>query len=221
VIGMAVSITSGIGQGLIARTDGKGEYALYGAAGTITLTFSKNGYTPITQSLVVQGNTHVPDVMAQQVIDPASFAGTWHITLTRSLACASMPDDTAVRSYDAAVEQAGARATIKLTSPVMWKGRVAVIAGRVIGNTLEFPLSTIRDDYYAFYSPNLMYDVLEVLDDLRFLGVRGNVTLDGTTGVLRGTLDGSFDIFAGNSSYWSARLAKECAASDHAVVMAR
>jgi hypothetical protein len=91
----------------------------------------------------------------------------------------------------------------------------------VTGSILEITLAAVVDGYYKFYSPNLLYDVMETLDQQRFLGLRGMVTLDGSTIPARGTLNGSFETFVGNSNYWSARPDKQCAAADHSVTMTR
>ncbi|HEX9368464.1 MAG TPA: hypothetical protein VF921_17665 [Vicinamibacterales bacterium] len=221
VTGMTAAVTAGTGQGLGTLTDAKGEYTLYGVAGPVDLRYSKDGYTPVAQSLIVQGATRSPDVSVHQVTGPTNFSGQWRVTIARSASCATLPDDTASRSYDATVTQFGAHASMRLSSRDMWKGSPAVVTVHVTGAVLEITLSAVRDGYYSFYSPNLLYDVMETLDGQRFLGLRGVVSLDGSTIPMRGALNGSFDTFAGNSYYWSARPDKQCAAADHSVTMTR
>jgi len=221
VSGMAVSVTSGIGQGLRTLTDATGAYVLYGVAGAVMVSVSKDGYVGVTQSLLVQGATYAPDIIVHQTSGPTDFSGQWRLTIARAASCTALPDDTALRSYDVKLSQAGAKATMQLTSKDMWKGRTATVTAHVTGRAIDILLTAVRDGYYSFYSPNLLYDVLETLDGQRFLGVQGIVHLDGSTVPMIGALNGSFDVFAGSNDYWSARLDKRCAAADFPVAMTR
>lgn len=53
VVKATVAVTSGIGTGLSASTDFGGVYRIYGVAGQIELTVTKDGYVPIVQPLFV------------------------------------------------------------------------------------------------------------------------------------------------------------------------
>lgn len=56
-----VAVTSGIGTGLSVVTDLNGQYRIYGVAGAIDVTVSKDGYAPLVQPLVI-ATTSVVDV---------------------------------------------------------------------------------------------------------------------------------------------------------------
>jgi len=96
------------------------------------------------------------------------------------------------------------------------------VPAHITGGVLEFTLSTVVDSYYQVFSgsPNLAYDVMEALDGHRFLGLKGNARLDSRTTPASGTLDGSFDVYAGYADYWSSRLDTSCS-STHTVSMTR
>src|SRR5215831_14349793 len=60
-----VAVTSGIGTGLSTTTNGDGQYRIYGVAGNIEITVSKDGYTPTVQTVVVTTSS-VVDVSVSQ-----------------------------------------------------------------------------------------------------------------------------------------------------------
>jgi hypothetical protein len=54
---VTVAVDSGIGEGLIARTNAAGEFELYGIAGSVQIRASKAGYIDRVQSLVATAHT--------------------------------------------------------------------------------------------------------------------------------------------------------------------
>ena len=60
-----VAVTSGIGTGLSTQTTFNGDYRLYGVAGEIQVTVTKDGYTPLVQTLMVAQETLADFEIAQ------------------------------------------------------------------------------------------------------------------------------------------------------------
>jgi hypothetical protein len=209
-----VTVTRGIGQGLNSVTDGTGRYDLYGVAGDVELTVSKAGYQSATQPFSARANGAGPDFALQPGSSPTDVSGDWRMTIVPSTACAMLPDDMGPRGYAANIAQSGPRVSIRITGPVM---KPPVVSGRVLGQHLTFTLSSVADYYYH---GNPTYDLVELLDPTRFLGVDGTFDGDTSGAQLRGTLNGRLAVYAG-TNYFASHLVTACAAKDHGVLLQR
>ena len=221
LVGAQVTVTRGIGQGLATFTDAAGAYGLFGVAGDVDLTVTRDGYTPVTRSLSVTAVTPSLDFSIHQVAGPTNFSGQYRLTITRSPACGMLPDDVGVQSFAVNLSQFGGKATLQLSAGTLASD--AVVTAHVTGSAIDLTLGKQGggSDFYYYYYGNPSYDVLEILDGKRYLGIDGVAHLDGSASPIHGTLNGSFTLYAGGATYKSAVRDKTCAAPDHAVVLAR
>jgi hypothetical protein len=210
VTGARVSVAAGTGAGLSAVTEAAGTYALYGVGGEVELDVTADGFQRLTQAAVVNAHATV-DFSLRPAADDAPLAGEWQLTFLASPACGTgLPDGVTVRTYGAAVTQAGALVTLYL-SFAMFDSPVR-LGGRVVEKHLEFALSL--ETYYSMP----WYVLLEVLDQGRFLGLAGFAAGEfGDSGARRieGTFNGEFALYAGSGLYWSSQLQASCHRDDH------
>ena len=214
VTDVLITVTRGVGQGLVATTGFGGQYALFGVAGDVELRASHDGYAPVTQSIVVTGNTTAPDFSIHEVSGPPDLSGDWTMSVTRSTACQSASDITS-RSYRATISQFGAKATMTLASDALSKP-VAVVV-HVTNTEIDFTLDEFVD-YYSTLNPT--YALLEALDGQRYLGMAGLAHLVGSTRLLTGALRGSWDLYSG-TTYAASKLVASCYNAEHPVTLAR
>ena len=220
---MTVTVAIGIGQGTTAVTDATGAYTLYGVAGTIELHVSRDGYFTASQTMTVTGlNARAPDVTVTPIIAPANLSGAWQLTIVPATTCTAPVAAVGPRTFNITITQTGADAVMAFAAADMFKRSPRrTSSAHITGNVLEFTLSAAVDGYYKFYSPNLLYDVMEVLDGNRFLGFSGDAHLDGSMTSVAGAFNGNLDVFAGNGDYWGSSLAARCTSTTHAVVMTK
>jgi hypothetical protein len=84
--GVAVTVTSGIGEGLTTLSGDTGFYSLYGVSGPVQLQAKKEGYRDVIQSLdVTADRTYDFNMVTER--PRTDYTGTY--TLTISAACSS------------------------------------------------------------------------------------------------------------------------------------
>ena len=216
IVAAQVVVTRGVGKGLAAMSDERGIFVIYGVAGDIELEASHDGYNSARQSLSVARPAQAPDFVLQPLANPADVSGDWRMTLTPSPSCGTLPGDLTSRSYNVNVSQTGGAASVRIAADSLPKP--VVVDGRVLNRTLTFALSAVQDYYYRL---NPVYDLLDVLDASRFLGIRGSVTVTASGAALQGALVGNLAVYVGAGIYLTSKLQSECSAPDHRVVLQR
>lgn len=194
-----VAVTSGVGTGLSAVTDFNGAYRLYGVAGPIDLTVTKDGYTPVVQPVVVD-TMGVMDIPVVQT-NTRNLAGTYALTIAMSGTCSVFPpmvplsDDLKQRHYTATITETGPAFRVDLTGAdfVVKDGLGSGFSGRIEPAQITF---TIGDGYYTPYP-----DIVESLNDSTILTVIGGGTLTTSSGDLVGSMSGG--IYVGKPPVWA------------------
>jgi hypothetical protein len=207
-----------------ARIDGPASIAPGSSAQLHFVRVTSDGSTvEVTQgrSLSVTALMTGADFSIHQVTGPTNFSGQYRLTITPSPGCGMLPDEVGVQSFAVNLSQFGGKATLQLSAGTLASD--AVVTAHVTGNAIDLTLGKQGggSDFYYYYYGNPTYDVLEVLDGKRYLGIDGVAHLDGSASPIRGTLNGSFTLYAGGTTYKSAARDKTCAAPDHAVVLTR
>jgi hypothetical protein len=213
-----VEITSGTGTGIYAFTDEAGEYALYGAAGQVTLSASIEGFEPKDQRLVVSSETRADFALTASTAS-VDIAGAWTITFSASPACrANLPPEAQDRQFDATITQQSAQVLIELSGPTLvylpWNPKPFSTRGSLLGDRLSFTI--VGDTGYDGWSTVDLYDHF------------GPNQWWGVGGVVRGSVSGSEirAVMGGDLEYWAGvRPAGMpigvCRANDHAVTLRR
>src|SRR5262249_44560094 len=110
-----IEIVAGRGSGLRTTSNGLGgvgPYALYGAAGTIELRVSTDGFEQQTRQITITDNT-TSDFDLKPLVMPTDVSGSWVVTLSASPSCrASLPEVAWEREFDATVVQQGTHVSI-------------------------------------------------------------------------------------------------------------
>ena len=188
---VAVTVTSGIGQGSTTLSGVDGAFALYGVGGSVTIQLKKDGYLNSIQQFDVTAHRTQNFIM-----DPErprqDYNGTYTLTITAASGCkgpTALPDEATRRIYAANVTQDGGRLTVTLT------GSDFIVTGgygnRFFGfvdpsDMLTFP---IGDPYYFHYYDE-HYQIVERFRDGALIVV-GNVAARGARGLITGTLAGA------------------------------
>jgi CarboxypepD_reg-like domain len=213
-----VEITSGTGTGIYTFTNTAGEYALYGAAGQVTLTASIEGFEPKDQRLVVSSETRAIFALTASTAS-VDIAGAWTISFSASQACrANLPPEAQHRQFDAMITQQSAQVVIELSGPtlvnVVRNPRPFRTTGSLLSDILSFTI--VGDTGYDGWSTVDLYDHF------------GPDQWWGVTGVVRGSVSGSEirAVMEGDLEYWAGFQPVGvpigvCRAKDHAVTLRR
>jgi hypothetical protein len=225
----AIEIVSGTGGGARTISDGLagvGQYALYGAAGTVELRASAGGFEPQLRRIVVTDNT-TSDFDLKPVLSPTDVSGSWVATLSEAPGCrANAPQAAWERQFDLDITQQNTHLSITRTSPTFLesctRNRPATEQGRIFGQTLSFLI--VGDTYGSDYSWPCLFDRLSPTE---WLGISGSVqaTVNGST--IRGTMDtgqgGAFDLYESTPAATSPSGPPTaiCHAPDHIITIRR
>ena len=213
-----VEITSGTGAGFYTFTDAAGEYALYGAAGQVTLSASIEGFEPNDQRLVVSSETRADFALTASTAS-VDIAGAWTITFSASPACrANLLPEAQDRQFDATITQQSAQVVIALSGPTLvyspWSPRPFQTRGSLVGDNLSFTI--VGDTGYDTWSFVDLYDHF------------GPNQWWGVSGAIRGSVSGSEirAVMEGDLEYWvgvqpAGMPIGVCRAQDHAVTLRR
>jgi hypothetical protein len=193
-----VAVASGVGTGLSAVTDFNGAYRIYGVAGPIELSVTKDGYTPVVQAAVIDA-MGVLDIPVVQV-NERNLAGTYALTIAMSGTCSVYPpavplsDDLRQRHYTATITEAGPSFRVDLSGAnfVVKDGLGSGFSGRIEPSQITF---TIGDGYYTPYP-----DIVESLGD-NILTIAGGGTLTTSGTDIAGSMGGG--MYVGKPPVWS------------------
>jgi hypothetical protein len=226
----AIEIVSGTGSGLRTTSDNynfRGQYALYGAAGTVELRASANGFDQQIRRIVVTGNT-TSDFDLNPLVSPTDISGSWVVTLSASPSCrANTPEVAWQREFDVSISQQGTRLSLTRTSPTFYESCTighspGTEEGRIFGQTLSSLIS--GDTYGSDYSYPCLFDRLSPTE---WLGISGFVQGTVAGSVIRGTLDttqgGAFDLYESPSTATAPVGPPKaiCHAKDHSMTLRR
>jgi hypothetical protein len=192
VDGASITVIGGTGDGLSTTTSASGGYALYGVAGSIRLHIKKTGYQNLIQDLQVSGHsTHNMTMVLERPRE--SLAGSYQLQLTAT-GCGSIPSELQQRTYDARVEQDGARLTVTLSGAdfIVSNGTGNYFTGTYSPDgRIVFSLFNFDYYYYYWYAPPS--GIVERVSPTSALIINGsaNTTQDGR-GTIAGSLSGLF-----------------------------
>jgi hypothetical protein len=189
---VALTVTSGVGQGLTTLSGVDGTYALYGVSGPVLIQLKKEGYLNSIQQIDVSAHS-ARDFMMNPERPRQDYSGTYVLTITAASPCrpspAGLPDEATRRVYTANVMQDGGRLTVTLADADF------IVSGgygnRFFGfidptDLVAFP---IGDPYYFHYYDE-HYQIVERFREGALIVV-GNVAARGTRGLITGTLAGA------------------------------
>jgi hypothetical protein len=220
VDGASVAVIAGTGEGLTTLTDPGGRYSLYGVAGSIKLRGKKAGYQDLTQDVHVTGHsTHDMTMVPER--PRVSLAGQYQLILTAT-GCSAIPSELRRRTYDARLEQQGARLTVTLSGAdlIAADGATRLTGVFRLDGRVAFEVGSFLNYYYYWYSP-LASEIVERISPTSALVINGtsNTTDDGN-GVIAGTLSGVFATTQRTTSpFWP--YSASCNSSSHGFELRR
>jgi hypothetical protein len=198
-----VAVTSGTGTGLTALTNAAGAFVLYGVAGAIDLTVSRDGYQTTVRSVTVTSHT-ATDVGMRPVLDPLRLDGQWTLVIRASTACSGMPPQAERREYPVSIAQTGSALQITLHGKFYFTSAVTV-TGRVLNDSLTFGLPSDPVD-----GPWIM----EQLSSGGWLGIAGTAAGRSTPSGVAGQLSGLFEHYGTGPRTW-------CTSDNHTFELVR
>jgi hypothetical protein len=183
--GAAVEVIAGTGAGLKAMTDARGQYALYGVAGSIELRVSARGFDEKTLNLSV--STHqVQNFDLIPLAASVDLAGSWRLRISAPDDCSSkLPEDVRQREFSVSIAQDGSHFAFTPSSPTIASG--GPIDGRIFADAFSVNLSF--DDYY------LTYGLLDRPSPTDWVGIRGTMEGTSTVSSVQGAFSGAFDYY--------------------------
>jgi hypothetical protein len=201
---VAVTVLSGVGEGLTTVSQPDGVFSLYGVGGRTRLQASREGYlTKIEELEITAIVTHNFEIAPDR--QRTDLSGNYVLTL-RIGACdgrsAPLPSEHKIHQYTATVVQQGPRLSVTLSGAVfiVSNGRGDRFAGTLdpIDN-VTFDLGKPDDIYLSEYA-----DLVERVDGTTAFLVYGTVNAKASPTGIVGTLAGSFiTADASHPSYWS------------------
>ena len=222
VEGATVTVIGGTGEGLNTRADGGGRYSLYGVAGTIKVHIKQTGYQNLVQDIQVSGHsTHNMTMVPERARD--SLAGRYQLTLTAT-GCSAIASELQRRTYDALLEQQGARLTVTLSGAdfIVSGGRGNRFTGTyAVDGRISFTIGEIFYPYYYYWYAPPTPDIVERVTSSSALLINGSsaATHDGRS-LISGTLSGIFAVTnRGTSPYWP--YSGSCHSSAHRLELRR
>ena len=187
-----VTVISGVGEGLIAPTDARGYYALYGVAGQVEMQATRDGYLDRTQQVNVtsHGSQSFEMVASRPRID---LVGTYTLTVsaegTSGPCVPGFPEPLKRRIYTATVEQTGSDLSVSLS------GVDFVIARDGSGNSFRGVVAATGEVRFSMRPASVWDydgpDVVEQLSDGTALCVAGSIIAKSTPTGIFGTVDRS------------------------------
>jgi hypothetical protein len=213
--GVTITVVGGVGDGLVATTDGNGVYGLYGVRGRIRLQAKRDGYFNRIEEVDAVQNRLLDFEMTLDGQRPG-VGGRYVLTIARTPCTAAVPD---VRSYDATIEQTGPRLAVTLAAAdfIVTRGHGNSFSGLMDGpDRVTFSLGAAYN-YYYYYG---QYDVVERLSSTSALVIDGNATATVSPTRISGTLNGEFLLVQGNVAPFT-RILGRCSGSSHRFEMVR
>jgi hypothetical protein len=218
---VALTVTSGVGEGLTTLSGVDGAYALYGVSGPVRVQLKKEGYLNSIQQIDVTAH-RTRDFIMDPERPRQDYSGTYVLTITAAPSCrpspAALPDEATRRVYTANVTQDGGRLTVTLTGAdfIVTDG----YGNRFFGfidptDMITFP---IGDPYYFYYYDE-HYQIVEHFRNGALIVV-GNVAARGARGLITGTLAGAIAT-AGRTSPPYGTYSGSCFAPTHRFEMVR
>jgi hypothetical protein len=202
-------------------------YGLYGVSGELQVRASKDGYAAVTRSVTMTEN-RVLDFELTPTRPPTTVAGQYRLTFEASAACASrLREDARVRTYDAQVDQDGARLLVTLVGEqfeLSASRRGSQFSGVVQDGGVSFALES---DYYYYYYYSYLYDIVERLSEpgwsprqfgTSYLTIEGSASGSLAPAGPVGTLSGSFLLWRASDGFYSSAgrtSTAGCSAPDH------
>jgi hypothetical protein len=202
--GVRVVVTRGIGSGLTTTANAAGVFALYGVAGDVDLTASREGYQDTTRSVTVTSHT-TADVPIKAIEEPLRLAGEWTLDLRSSPSCTELPAEAEHRVYPVSIVQTGASVKITLRATFYFGSKVT-IDGRVLNGkaTIEFPSDAVDGAW-----------VQETLPSGGAMGISGTAQGQEVGDAIAGQLIGAFDYYGPPGPRVN------CTRTDHAFCLSR
>jgi hypothetical protein len=135
--GARIEVAAGTGVGL-HTTAINGWYALYGVAGDIEIEVRREDYKQERRLLRISGH-HEVDLPVTLINERPDLRGDWRFSFRPSSSCQGLPDEAALRTYDATLVQQGPRVSLTLSSGRLQWSPVR-LTGELRGRVFEFSL---------------------------------------------------------------------------------
>ena len=198
--GARVEVTEGAATGLVT-TSNTGSYSLYGVAGDVEITVTKDGYQPIEQRFPVTG--HQTQNFDLALMGPRDvLQGTYTLRATASNECRqNLPAAFQERIYQVAIAQNGPQLTATLSGATFYRPTQSQLVRNTFrgvgepGSPVTFTLGAGFDYYsYFYYDP----EVVEQISTSELWAITGSASLTRTATGFSGTLNGDFVTFGTN-----------------------
>ena len=190
VPGVAVTVISGVGEGLTTTSDVGGVYVLYGVSGTVRIRLRREAYLEAIHEVSATAHRTADfDIVAAR--PRTDYRGTYRLTITAAPTCRSLAESAKLRHYTADVAQDGSRLTVTLKDAnfIVVNGRGNGFTGNVdINDTIRFTIGDVFP-YYDYYYATL-FDIAERVD-AETVATAGIVSSQGSPALISGRLNGS------------------------------
>jgi hypothetical protein len=191
-----ITVLSGTGAGLLARTPESGDYSLYGVAGRARLQVRRDGYVEANREIeVAEHQTQTFELVPERPVLP--LAGTYSLTVTAGCrnSVGTLPDAAKTRTYTAIVTQEYRTLGVSLSGAdfILANGRGNGFSGLVdASGRITFGISNVGTTYYYYSNICHQCDLVERLTPTNALVIGGSVAAESTPSGIDGILFGAF-----------------------------
>jgi hypothetical protein len=209
-----VQVVSGPAAGLATTTDWDGTATLFGVPEDAQISFTKDGYQPVLQSVHLEGNGS--SIVAQLIPSAGrlNLAGQYQLTISGGNCSGDgvFPEAAKTRTYAASIQNSPTQSfglIVNLSGANFALGTCPLCGGETRGNSFtgqteaadgRFTLMAyaVPWDFNAGIYPN----VVESLADGTFLTISGQAIVTPAPTGLAGTLDGALAIYRDFDTYF-------------------
>ena len=214
--GVKVMANGADGPTLTATTDAAaGAYRVYGVAGNVQVTATKEGYAPASKLVQVQSHQSL-DIDLVPAGPRDRVEGVYRLTVTAAETCTALPPEVRSRTYTAILTQDAAQVFVRLEDAQFAPdggGQLNRFSGTAQPNELRLRLAPPFAGDYVFYSPEVM-EVVSASPLIR-LALIGEVSARATADGYSGPLSGVFQLWSGFQR------TTECRSADHRFELTR
>ena len=220
IVGVSVTVISGIGAGWSTTTGFNGSYKFLGVSGPVRLEAKRDGVlNQIEEVDVIRTMTH--DFVMTPTSPRPDVTGAWTLTIDMGVCdrpFGGLPNELRRRQYNAVVTQQEARLTVTLSG-------ADFIQNFDRGNRFTGRIGPVDQVMFTIGDPNDTYlmgphDLVEGISASQAFVVHGRVDARATAATITGTLQGMLMVThpSDPTSWWSTA---ECNSSAHAFEMRR
>lgn len=211
-----VEVVAGVGAGASTTSAESGTYRLVGAAGDVEVRASLPGFESQIRRFHVSAD-RMDINFALMPLNPANVAGAWRLTIEASPLCQTLLESVRTRTYQAVVDQSGARATVRFVDDKVLASTIeAVIYDRSVRLAVGLNPYDPRDGFRERVAADTVLSIFGWVPETTLTPSRISGRLDAYIATYEVPLDATLDDLLRVD-----RVKTSCSSADHRFTLER